>query len=320
MTATRIFWSQPEVISLRILLTGAGGFVGAPLARQLAETRHEVALLVLPGDELTRLRDVLPKFSVLRADLCDHAAVTAQLEAFRPELCIHLAWYLVPADYLRAPENLSLLAASLHLVQELARLGCRRFVGVGTCFEYDTDIGRLDESSPTRPRSLYAACKLALSIVLEQLQRDGVMDTVWPRLFYLYGPGEAGSRLVPAVATALLKGERVAVTPGAQLRDYLHVEDAGAAIRLVAESDLTGVVNIGSGTEITIRELVTTLAAIIGCPELVDFGGRDYPPGDPMRVGADNTRLRQNTVWEQQYDLSSGLAQTVAWWRQQTSG
>jgi UDP-glucuronate decarboxylase len=308
------------VAGLRILLTGAGGFVGTPLARRLAGTQHEVALLALPGDGLERLADVASRFSVLRADLTDYAAVTAQLEAFRPELCIHLAWYVAPADYLSSPENLMMLGASLHLVAELARLGCRRFVGVGTCFEYDTEVGRLDESSPTRPRHLYAACKLALATVLEQLARDGLMSTVWGRLFSLYGPGEAASRLVPAVTTALLKGERVAVTPGAQVRDYLHVEDAAAAVLAVAESDLTGAVNIGAGSDVSIRELVTALAGIIGRPELVDFGGRDYVPGDPMRVSMDNSRLRQATGWQPQFDLASGLAQTVAWWRQQLNG
>lgn len=291
-----------------------------PLARRLAETRHEVALLALPGDGLPRLADVLSHFQVMRADLEDSATVTAQVEAFQPELCIHLAWYVAPADYLSSPENLKSLAASLHLVRELARLGCRRFVGIGTCFEYDMEIGRLDERSPTRPHHLYAACKLALATVLGQIQRDGVMSTVWPRLFHLYGPDEAASRLVPAVTAALLKGERVAVTPGAQLRDYLHVDDVAAAILAVAESDLTGVVNVGSGEEISIRELVTALAAVIGRPELVDFGGRDYAPGDPMRATADNTRLRQSTGWRPEYDLASGLAQTVAWWRRQPGG
>ena len=147
-------------------------------------------------------------------------------------------------------------------------------------------MGTLSETSPTAPRTLYAACKLALHLVLDQM-RNKTMGVTWARLFYLYGPMEDARRLVPSVARALLAGEAAAISPGQQVRDFLHVEDVAAALATLGERDLDGVFNIGSGQPITVAEVALTLGRLTGRESLVRLGARPYAPGDPMYVCAD---------------------------------
>lgn len=97
------------------------------------------------------------------------------------------------------------------------------------------------------------------------------MSAAWGRIFHLFGPHEPPGRLVPAVVMALLKGEPARCTHGRQIRDFLHVEDVAAAFVALLTSDVRGTVNIGSGEPISLRHLVTRLAATVGAPQMVEL-------------------------------------------------
>ncbi len=269
--------------------------------------------LVRTGRDRWRLRGLEPSLTLIDCDLGDHARVRQHLADLRPQLVFHCAWYAVPGDYLHSQENLTALADSLNLARGAKENDCRHFVGVGTCFEYDTGPQPLSETSPTGPRSLYAAAKLALHLVLEQMRGEG-MGVTWARLFYLYGPMEDARRLVPSVVRALLAGEPVAISPGQQVRDFLHVEDVAAALAALGQRHLDGVFNIGSGQPVTVADVAITLGRLCGSEALVRLGARPYSPGDPMYVCADVTRL-SSTGWHPAYTLETGLSDTIRWWR-----
>jgi nucleoside-diphosphate-sugar epimerase len=203
---------------------------------------------------------------------------------------------------------------SLDLLESLVAAGCRRAVFVGSCFEYGSG-GPLSESTPVDPRSLYAASKAATRYLAEHLARVRGIPFVWARFFLQYGPFEDPRRLVPAVMAALLRGEPVDVTRGVQVRDFLHVQDVAGAAVAVALSEVEGVVNIGSGTPVSVRELVSTIGELIGRPELIRYGARPDVPGDPPAIYADIGRLIATTGWRPRFDLRSGLEDTLEWWK-----
>jgi len=294
-------------------VTGAAGWIGSHLAAQLAED-NTVYAWVRPGSDLWRLRSALGSLQVVDGDLADASAVAARIGAIRPEVCLHVAWYAVPGAYRDSRENLGALEASIRLAVLLQSVGCRRFIGVGSCFEYDTELGRpLSEDSPTRPRTMYAAAKLAFQLVLERLAASGSMRHAWARLFYLYGPMEDERRLVPSLINAVMRGERMPLTTE-QVRDYLHVADVAGAVHAIAASAIEGVVNVGSGKPIAIADLARRVGDAAGRPELVAVGARPNDPGEPMFICADVTRLAA-TGWRPTHSLESGLADTIAWWR-----
>lgn len=287
---------------MRVLVTGANGFVGAHLVRALSDRGG----LVVHALDRTPASAPAGGVTFHQVDLADHAAIERVVSQVRPELCIHAAWYAEPGKYLESPLNLGLVSATLNLAECLVRAECKRLVGVGTCFEYDTSLGWLSESSATAPRFLYAACKLATFGALDAYTRGTSMTFAWARLFYLYGPGEAKTRLVPSIMDALREGKIAEVTEGEQVRDFLHVSDVASALVAVAMSTLSGPVNIASGVPVTVRALVTEIARLCNAEDRVKFGAVPYRPQDPMFVCANVEKLK-STGYRPSFDLKRGL-------------
>jgi nucleoside-diphosphate-sugar epimerase len=298
---------------VRVLVTGAAGFVGSSVARTLVRSGHEVYAAVRePG---SRLDDVIRDVRLERADLAERTDVQAVVARVRPELCIHCAWFAVPGAYLQSPLNDVHRRASLDLARALAAHGCGRLVGLGTCFEYELGPAPLSEASPLAPLTPYAQSKLATCLELDEICAASGMSFGWARLFYLYGPHEDTRRLVPAVTLSLLEGRPARTTSGEQLRDFLHVDDVASAVCAVAGSRLSGPVNIASGTGVPVREIVLQLGEITGRPDLIEFGALEPAPGDPPVVVADNRLLVEACDWAPAFTLEDGLRQTVDWWR-----
>jgi nucleoside-diphosphate-sugar epimerase len=296
------------------LVTGATGFVGSHVAHELGRRGYAVRAPVRPSSEVGRLGAEGTGIEWVPCDLV--TASPPQLRALCQgvDLCIHAAWYVEPGRYLEAMENVAWSGASMRLLEALAAAGCRRAVYVGTCFEYDHQQGYLSETSDTLPRTLYAAAKLSTFLMGARLAERVDVAFSWARLFYLYGPHEHPGRLVPQVIQGLLSGADVAVTRGLQVRDFLHVADVAAALVDIAGSDHTGVVNVGSGHPVRVRDVVATIAETMGDGERIRFGARPEPAFDPPFICANNERLRE-MGWSPRFDLGTGLQDAVAFWR-----
>ncbi len=303
------------------MVTGAAGFIGAHVVAQAVsdpDAGHDVYALVRKSTDLRRLQALAPSTRLVYGDLLDLATFDEALQEIRPELVIHCGWYVTPGKYLTSEANFDFVEASVRLARQLGGLGCRRFVGLGTCFEYDTSVGYLAESSPTRSASPYAASKLALQLLLEQVGALSGMETAWARIFYQYGPFEQAQRLVPSIIQSLLAGREARSTGGEQIRDFLHIADVGSAVWAIAQSSLTGPVNVGSGRPVAVRDIVTTIGAILDRSDLLALGAIPYSPSDPWFVCANNRLLVDQTGWAPRYGLEEGLRQTIAWWQGET--
>lgn len=301
---------------MRVLITGAGGFIGSQVVRQVLREGHAVAAVLRPGEPSERLSDCLDSVSLFRCDLLEGGAVRRLVAETRPEKALHLAWYVKTGKYWQARENLDCVRMSLALAQALAEAGCSRFVGAGTCAEYDWNYGLLTEdATPLKPRSLYGICKNATREVLQAFCAQAGMGFAWTRFFLLYGPREAKERLVPYVVLTLLKGEVAKCTPGDQARDFLYVEDAASAMWAVAKSGLSGPVNIGSGEAIKVRTLVESVARHLHGEENLALGALPSDPQDPPLLLADVHRLASVVGWKSSVSLEEGVARTCEWWR-----
>ncbi|MCU1283248.1 MAG: UDP-glucose 4-epimerase [bacterium] len=297
---------------MRVVVTGATGFIGRQVVRRLARAGDEVHAVVRRGRERPPLPDGARIVDIDDLSTDDARSRIADVGA---DSCIHCAWLTTPGEYLTSPLNASLQSATIALAERLAASGCRKFVGVGTCFEYDVSAGALSERTALSPAHAYSAAKAATYRALMALGETSSMRIAWARLFYLYGPGEERRRLVPSVVRSLLRGEEARCTAGAQVRDFLHVEDAAAALCAIARADVVDAINVASGEPVTVAAIVQRIAAIVGCPERVRLGALPYAVGDPMFVLGDNGRLRA-TGWTPRWSLEDGLADTVRWWRE----
>lgn len=266
-----------------ILLTGAGGFVGRQVLLRLAAQGHSLRLVVRSGS--LRFPGLTSGVEVIETlDLFQERREWWLNALSGVDTVVHLAWYAEPGEYLQSELNLECLTGTINLARACKEAEVRRFVGVGTCFEYDLAQGVLSIDTPLRPRTLYAACKAAAFQVLGQLLPSVGVHFAWCRLFYLYGEGEDPRRLVPYLRHRLAAGLTAELTSGDQIRDYLDVSLAGGMIAEVVLSDRQGPINICSGVPITIRQLAERIADEYGRRDLLRFGARPSNLIDPPRV------------------------------------
>lgn len=267
-----------------MLVTGASGFVGTQIVRQLAGNGHTVRLVARP-EAARRLAVNFPGSAIVECE-----DLFAQSAEWWAETCagvnaiIHAAWYVNPADYLDSEQNAACVSGSFKMAQGAARAGVSHFVGVGTCMEYALPSDRLDINSPTAPSTVYGACKLALFEILNGLFEDTDVRFSWCRLFYLYGEGENEKRLYPYLRRCLEAGEKAQLGSGTQLRDYLDVEVAGARIADVIDTGQVGAINICSGHAVSIRQFAEGIADRYGRRDLLEFGFHQPHPRDPSAV------------------------------------
>jgi nucleoside-diphosphate-sugar epimerase len=297
----------------RVLVTGASGFIGRRTITRLLEAGFDVHA---SSREVQHLNGV----HWHRCDLLEPASAGRLVQDVDPTHLLHLAWYARPGTYWVAPENVEWVEATLRLLRAFARPD-RRAVIAGTCAEYDWSFGLCSEGvTPLRPNTLYGECKRAVAAIAEQFAAGAGVSLACGRIFFVYGPGEDPNRLVASVIRSLLRLERAATTEGSQLRDFLHVDDVAAAFVALVKSDVTGPVNVASGTPVSVRELLLTAGRIIGSPELIDFGGVPMRPNEPPLIVADVRRLFDEVKWRPNHTLDSGLADAVSWWRAHIAG
>jgi nucleoside-diphosphate-sugar epimerase len=267
----------------RVLITGAAGFVGRQVLHALSGSDVTVTAVIRQGgsglDREANVHKVVQTPDLFRETDAWWAKVCQNID-----IVVHLAWYTEPGKYLMSPENLNCLAGTLNLAKGAAKGGISRFVGTGTCFEYDLSAGMLSADTPLKPVTPYAGAKAAACMMLSQWLPLHQVGFAWCRLFYLYGKGEDARRLVPYLRSRLSAGKLAELTAGRQIRDFLDVAEAGRQIAEIVLGNRQGPVNICSGIPVTVRQLAEQIADEYGRRDLLRFGARPENLVDPPCV------------------------------------
>jgi nucleoside-diphosphate-sugar epimerase len=296
-----------------VLVTGGSGFIGS----------HSLATLVSRGLDVHAVRSGRPGIDVdgvtwHTCDLLDGGEVTQLVETVRPSHLLHLAWVATPGVFPSSAENFRWTQASLSLYRAFAESGGRRVVTAGTSYEYDWRYGYCSEAvTPLAPDSVYGTCKKALSELIAMFAERHGQSSAWARVFFLYGPREYPERLVSSVILNLLRGTPAKCSHGLQIRDYLHVQDVADAFVSILLSEVTGPVNIGSGSAVTLKSIVSAIGDKLERPDLVELGAIPARENDAPLVVADVTRLTNEVGWQPAIGLDNGLDRTIAWWRRE---
>jgi len=230
----------------------------------------------------------------------------------RPTHLLHSAWVAVPGRFWRDPENLDWLQGGLALLRAFGACGGRRFVGVGTCAEYDWAQSRFaEDETPTRPATLYGKAKLAMAMAADAFAARYGFSAAWGRIFQPYGPGDAPERLIPLVINSLAAGRPVELTSGTQERDFIFAPDAAGLLTRLLASDESGSFNIGTGRATPIRAAVELVADHLGRRELLRFGALPDKADEPARLVADMSKVAGRLGWSPPTSLETGLTVTV---------
>jgi nucleoside-diphosphate-sugar epimerase len=295
---------------VRVLLTGASGFVGRHALDALVDQGHEV-------HAVARRAGALREGVVWHeADLLQPGVAVPLVADAAPSHLLHLGWYAVPGSFWTASENERWIDATLRLLRAFGEGGGKRAVMAGSCAEYawGEDILR-ERDTPLEPATLYGACKHATHVAAKAVAAQLGVSLAWGRMFFLYGQGEHPDRLVSSVARGLLAGEEVATTSGEQRRDFMDVRDVAAAFLALLESPVTGPVNISSGEGVAVRDVVMLIAQVAGGVERLLLGALPQRQGEPPVIVGEAGRLTREVGFVPTFDLRKGIADAVAWWR-----
>ena len=307
---------------MRVLLTGASGFVGSHvLARFLRAGEHRVAVVLRPGRSPRRIQHLLDQVEVgveiIAGDVAQPRGLDEPVRRFAPDLVVHSAWAAPSTKNRNSLEHAEHVTHTIELVKLAHAAGARHFIGLGSQAEYGAAANLAAEDQPAQPTTLYGTAKLCAGLLAGKVCAELGIRFAWLRLFAAYGPSEDEGWLIPAMCHAFLAGRRPATTPGAQVWDYLYVEDAAEAVHRVAVlPSATGVFNLGSGRGHTVREVIERVRDLIAPQALIGFGDLAYAPDQVMHMQANIDRLRQATGWQPEIDLATGLQRTVDWFRQ----
>ena len=300
----------------RVLVVGAGGFIGAHVVRAFLHHGWDVVAGLRGAAPGPRLQVDHRRLSFQAVDIL--ALQGCDLAACRADLLVNCAGYGVnPVEDNTATAVAVNAVAIPDLVARAAASGIGRMVHLGSAVEYGTHQALIDEDAPSTAvgefSGTYAATKLAGSVLALQAARAaGVMLCV-ARPFGCFGTSESPEKFVPGLLAALREHRAIDLTPGLQIRDYTFAGDVADAIVAAAEGQVAGVVNICSGVPITIRALGEALIRVVGAdPSLARWGARPPRAGEVPRMVGDPTRMRRLTGWRPATSIEEGLVKTIA--------
>lgn len=247
----------------RVFLTGCTGEIGSRLTNILLQENYEV--FGVRGSSNCSISHA--KHSCEQIDLLGDTSPIGLTDS-RSEILIHTAWFTRPDEFWDSDKNEGWVTASKRLVDDFLNQGGKYVVIIGSCAEYSWDTTEpLSEDSLEQPATRYGKAKLELLNWL----RNQEVEFLWTRTFFQFGMSEPSGRLIPTMIDNLYNERNFVVRSGADIRDFVFIEDVVKILALLLSQKYLGVVNIGTGIETEISTLSQLIAEKFGSPELLSF-------------------------------------------------
>lgn len=312
----------------RVVVTGAGGFIGSALVDALVREGAQVRAMLRYTSRGQRgcledlPQEVLDEVEITSGDVRDLDAVRSVLEG--ADAVFHLAALVgIPYSYEHPHEvidtNVMGTANVLLAAKELGGLDAVVLTSTSEVYGSARRVP-MDEEHPLQAQSPYSASKIAADALGISFHRSFGLPVHIVRPFNAYGPRQSARAVIPTIISQALVGNQVRLGALDTRRDFTFVEDTARGFLAVAASDATigEVVNIGSGIDVSIRDVVEKVQEIVGRPlEVIEEARRLRPEkSEVTRLHADATRARELAGWTPQVPLDEGLRRTTEWIRE----
>jgi nucleoside-diphosphate-sugar epimerase len=303
----------------KVLVTGGGGFIASHLTRRLVKEGADVWITAKYHSIIdnVRLADVWGKISCLEADLRNPDALK-EIAAIQPEIIYHTAAYNHVGDsFANVTEAIDVNGTgTVNLLEAYA--GYERFIYVSSSeiYGHQEAVPFFEEALPF-PISPYAVGKYAGECYARLKWHVEKKPIVVLRPFNTFGPYQSPRAIIGELIIKCLKGEDIVTTEGIQTRDFNYVENMVEAFILAAfhEEAVGKIINVGSGREISIRELTSKIHAFTRSSSRLRIGELPYRPTEIWRMAADAKRGKRLLGWEPEVDFEEGLKKTIEWYR-----
>jgi NAD dependent epimerase/dehydratase len=308
----------------RVLITGAGGFIGSHLTETLVKKGAKVRALV-HYNSLHRYGwlEALPpemekEVDIQLGDVRDMSGMAKIMEGCT--VVFHLAAligipysYIAPSSYVETN-----IGGALNMLEGALRCGVERLIHTSTSEVYGTaQVVPMDENHPLRGQSPYSASKIGADKLAESYWMSFGLPVVTVRPFNTYGPRQSDRAVIPTIISQAIKAQRVSLGSLDPVRDFVFVDDTVAGFLAAAErEDMVGeTVHFGSGKGVSIRELAAEVAGILGKDiPCVTEKARQRPAGSEVtRLIGDSSKARRLLNWSPATSLNEGLRRTISW-------
>ena len=298
------------------IVTGATSFLGIALIDYMKREGMTVYAVTRPNSG--RLADI-PRGDNIHVVECELSRLeqfpvpTEKVDAF-----FHIGW---SSDFSNPRTNEAGQLLNVTYAKEAMRVAeqcrCDTFLGVGSQAECGLVEGCIMADTPPAPVTAYAKAKIAAYEALASMVSQNGIKLYWPRLLSAYGPYDRPHTLIMSCIRAALAGEKMALTPGGQIWDYIYVDDAAEALYKIAEfGKPMKHYPIGSGVGRSLRSYVEMIAEITGSTGLLEgIGAKGYGENQVMNLLADMSEVKADTGFSCQVDFETGIGRTIAYMR-----
>ncbi len=281
---------------MRIFITGGSGFIGSHLAPKLIARKH--------------------KLLFLKGDLKDIDVWKKELKKFRPDAVIHLAWEGLEQYDFTAAVSLRNMTNSLNIISAAAELGCKKFLSVGSCWEYGDGEGALKESAPLLlPAHVpdFVIAKRTIQAMGEQIALQSKMQFLWVRLFFAYGPGQKPRTLIAHLVRSFKNGVMPEVKNKSGANDFVYIDDVtDALIKILEKSKKPSVIyNIGSGRLTSVAEVAKEVYKSFNLPAPKWCLKRARPRGFYANI----SKIKKEIGWKPRTSIKEGVRKTVEYFK-----
>ncbi|MFH1088340.1 MAG: NAD(P)-dependent oxidoreductase [Patescibacteria group bacterium] len=296
---------------MKIFITGGTGFIGKFVVRRLQKAGYQLLVLTKNKIDPSVVFGSENNIKLLQGNLSDIKHFQPIVRRFCPDVAIHLAWEGIPDYGLEA--SFKNLQYGVNLVSMLGQIGCKMFIGAGSCWEYGAVTGKISENTIPQSVTPFASAKLALKLFGESISAEYGMKFAWARLFFVYGPGQKKTSLIPSVVQSALAEKKIEINNPRGGNDFIYVEDVAEAIFQIARSykSIPAVVyNIGAGYITSVQYIADLVMKYCG-------GLVEKKPMAMKVVGfyADISKLSKATGWKPKTKIDTGIKKTISYYK-----
>jgi nucleoside-diphosphate-sugar epimerase len=305
---------------MRVLITGATGFIGANLAHFFVNEKADVHILLRESSNTWRINSILSRLNKHYCDLTDREKTKRVISEIRPNIVLHLAMY---GGYSFQNDSLKMIntnyIGTINLLDACIEEGLDCFINTGSSSEYGIKEKPMKELDLLEPIDIYGASKSAATLYCQVLAKKYNLLIFTIRLFSPYGYYEEATRLIPYLIVSMLKNQKIKISSPYAVRDFIFIEDViDAFIKIIDKKDQIPagtILNVGSGFDAKVIEVFKMLKEIVGYK--MDFTVEGFPrESDVLRVwSADTEKIQKILGWRSKYNLENGLIKTVKWFK-----